>query len=100
MNAPVRNELDPRVCYQALLSMDARFDGCFFVGVLTTGIYCRPVCHARKAKLKNVRFYSSAAAAEQEGFRPCRRCHPESAPGSPDWIGAPFLLTRALQLLD
>ena len=74
--------LDPRSCYKALRSRDYRYDGRFFVGVKTTGIYCRPVCPARAALYKNVAFYRTAAEAEEEGFRPCKRCRPESAAGS------------------
>ena len=69
-------------------SRDRRFDGRFFVGVRTTGIYCRPICPAPTPKLENVDFYACAAAAEDAGFRPCRRCRPETAPGTPAWIGS------------
>lgn len=73
--------LDARACYAALRARDSRFDGCFFVGVSSTGIYCRPVCRARTPKVDNCSFYASAAAAEAAGFRPCLRCRPELAPG-------------------
>jgi AraC family transcriptional regulator, regulatory protein of adaptative response / DNA-3-methyladenine glycosylase II len=73
--------LDPTSCYRALASHDPRFDGVFFVGVTTTGIYCRPVCRARLPRAERCRFFPSAAAAEAEGFRPCLRCRPEKAPG-------------------
>jgi AraC family transcriptional regulator, regulatory protein of adaptative response / DNA-3-methyladenine glycosylase II len=73
--------LDPTSCYRALAARDARFDGVFFVGVMTTKIYCRPVCRARLPKADRCRFYPSAAAAEGAGFRPCLRCRPEKAPG-------------------
>jgi AraC family transcriptional regulator of adaptative response / DNA-3-methyladenine glycosylase II len=69
-------------CYRALVARDARFDGLFFVGVTTTGIYCRPICPARTPGSKNCRFFPVAAAAEQAGFRPCLRCRPELAPGN------------------
>ena len=72
---------DARQCYRALRAHDARFDGRFFVGVATTGIYCRPVCTARTPREENCRFFPSAAAAEAGGFRPCLRCRPELAPG-------------------
>ena len=75
-------ELDTNLCYQAMLSHDARFDGVFFVGVATTGIYCRPVCTARTPRQENCAFFRSAAAAERAGFRPCLRCRPELAPGN------------------
>lgn len=73
--------LNDRICYRALAARDARFDGLFFVGVKTTGIYCRPVCTARTPGRERCRFFSNAAAAEREGFRPCLRCRPELAPG-------------------
>lgn len=76
---------DPKACYKALASRDARFDGKFFVGVASTGIYCRPVCRVRLPKAVNCRFYESAAAAEHAGFRPCLLCRPENAPG---WCSA------------
>ena len=73
---------EPAIAYRALLSRDARFDGTFFVGVSTTGIYCRPICPSRRPKPEHCRFFPSAASAESEGFRPCLRCRPESAPGN------------------
>ncbi|HEY3268879.1 MAG TPA: DNA-3-methyladenine glycosylase 2 [Armatimonadota bacterium] len=75
-------ELDPTICYGALRTHDPRFDGAFFVGVSSTGIYCRPVCTAKIPRRENCSFYPSAAAAEQCGYRPCRRCRPELAPGA------------------
>jgi AraC family transcriptional regulator, regulatory protein of adaptative response / DNA-3-methyladenine glycosylase II len=73
--------LNPAICHRALDSRDARFDGLFFVGITTTGIYCRPVCPARISYRDRRRFFDSAAAAEEAGFRPCLRCRPELAPG-------------------
>lgn len=73
--------LEPESCYRALGARDPRFDGVFFVGVATTGIYCRPVCTARLPSERSCRFFPSAAAAEKAGFRPCLRCRPERAPG-------------------
>jgi len=73
--------LDPAACHRALDARDARFDGLFFVGITTTGIYCRPVCPARISYRDRRRFFDSAAAAEEAGFRPCLRCRPELAPG-------------------
>lgn len=73
--------LDPDTCYQTMLTKDRRFDGWFFVGVSSTGIYCRPVCPVRAPKLRNCHFFANAAAAERAGFRPCLRCRPELAPG-------------------
>lgn len=74
--------LDPDTCYQTMLSRDRRFDGWFFVGVSSTGIYCRPVCPVRTPKRENCHFFTNAAAAERAGFRPCLRCRPELAPGN------------------
>jgi AraC family transcriptional regulator of adaptative response / DNA-3-methyladenine glycosylase II len=73
--------LDPDACYRALSTHDARFDGRFFVGVRTTGVYCRPVCTVRAPRRENCRYFRSAAAAEGAGFRPCLKCRPELAPG-------------------
>src|ERR1700729_1312926 len=73
--------LDPEACYRAVRSRDRRFDGRFFTAVSSTGIYCRPICPVRPPKRENMRFYSSAAACEGAGFRPCLRCRPERAPG-------------------
>jgi len=78
---PVGLAADPSACYRALKSHDARFDGRFFVGVKTTGIYCRPVCRVRLPLQKNCTFFNTAPAAEGAGFRPCLRCRPETAPG-------------------
>jgi len=75
--------LDWETCDRARLARDPAFDGAFFTGVLTTRIYCRPVFPVRPAKSENVRFFATAAAAERAGFRPCLRCRPETAPGSP-----------------
>src|SRR6476469_6550569 len=87
------------LCYRALCSRDPRFDGRFFIGVATTGVYCRPICPARTAHASHVRFYPCAAAAEAAGFRGCRRCHPEASPGSPDWNVRADLVARALRLV-
>lgn len=76
------HDIDPDIAYRALRSRDARFDGTFFVGVSTTGIYCRPVCPSPKPRKENCTFFPSAAAAESDGFRPCLRCRPEEAPGN------------------
>lgn len=93
-------KLDHQICYSAIKSRDARFDGRFFAAVLTTGIYCRPVCPALTPRPENVRFLTSAAAAEEEGFRPCLRCRPEASPGTPDWQGPYTLVSRALRLIS
>jgi AraC family transcriptional regulator of adaptative response / DNA-3-methyladenine glycosylase II len=91
--------LDPEVCYRALVTRDARFDGRLFVGVTSTGIYCRPVCPARPAKRVNCRFFASAAAAQEAGFRPCLRCRPETAPELATWHGASNTVNRGLALI-
>lgn len=78
---PASHPLDDDSAYRALQAHDARFDGRFFVGVTSTGIYCRPVCRVRLPRRENCRFFGHAAAAEQAGFRPCLRCRPEQAPG-------------------
>lgn len=92
-------QLDVAACERARVSRDRRYDGLFFSGVRTTGIYCRPVCPVRPAKARNVTFYLSAAAAEQDGFRPCLRCRPETAPFSPAWRGSQATVDRALRLI-
>src|SRR3546814_19506155 len=83
-----------------MLAKDARFDGRFFTGVLTTGIFCRPVCPAPAPNVDNVRYFPSAAAASEAGFRPCLRCRPEAAPGSPLWVGSAAVVGRAQALLQ
>ena len=92
--------LDPDVCYAALRARDRRFDGRFFVAVRTTKIYCRPICPAPTPKRQNVEFFSCSAAAQAAGFRPCRRCRPETSPGTPAWNGTSAVVTRALRLID
>jgi len=90
---------DPERCYQAAHSKDARFDGVFFIAVTSTGIYCRPSCPARTPKRENVRFYASAAAAQQAGFRACLRCRPDATPGSPEWNLRADVVARAMRLI-
>jgi AraC family transcriptional regulator, regulatory protein of adaptative response / methylated-DNA-[protein]-cysteine methyltransferase len=92
--------LDARRCDRARIARDRRFDGRFFTGVLTTRIYCRPTCPVKPAKSRNVVFFPTAAAAERAGFRPCLRCRPETAPGTPAWHGAAATITRALRLIE
>src|SRR6188472_3444326 len=75
-------KLDSKSFYKALLARDRRFDGLFFVGVTSTGVYCRPVCPVKPPKERNCRFYRTAQEAEVNGFRPCLRCRPELAPGN------------------
>jgi len=91
--------LNVAVCEQARVKRDRRYDGLFFSGVRTTKIYCRPVCPVHPAKARNVTFYPSAAAAEQDGFRPCLRCRPEAAPFSPAWKGSLTTVQRAVRLI-
>ena len=93
------NSFDNDVFERARLSRDARFDGRFFVGVKTTGIYCRPICPANAPKSENVSFYSTAAAAGEAGYRPCLRCRPECAPGTPAWEGTSTTVQRGLRLI-
>jgi AraC family transcriptional regulator of adaptative response / DNA-3-methyladenine glycosylase II len=93
------DSLDPEACYRALVTRDPRFDGRLFVGVTSTGIYCRPVCPARTAKFENCRFFASAAAAQEAGFRPCLRCRPETAPDLASWRGTSNTVSRALALI-
>lgn len=92
--------LTPSICRKARLARDPRFDGLFFLAVATTGIYCRPICPARPPREDNVSYYPSAAAAAAQGFRPCLRCRPESAPESPAWQGTSTTVNRALQLIN
>src|SRR5919108_1872579 len=92
--------LDAKTCDRARLARDRRFDGRFFTGVLTTRIYCRPTCPVKPARSRNVVFFPTAAAAERAGFRPCLRCRPETAPGTPAWHGSAATVTRALRLID
>ncbi|HSC27933.1 MAG TPA: AlkA N-terminal domain-containing protein [Vicinamibacterales bacterium] len=91
---------EPRICEQARLSRDPRFDGLFFTAVTSTGIYCRPVCPAPAPKPRNVMYFPSAAAAEAAGFRPCLRCRPELAPGEAAWRRGDEIVARALALID
>jgi AraC family transcriptional regulator of adaptative response/methylated-DNA-[protein]-cysteine methyltransferase len=91
--------LDHEVCDRARLARDRAFDGLFFTGVRTTRVYCRPVCPVRPARSANVQFFGSAAAAERAGFRPCLRCRPETAPGSPAWGGTATTVARGMRLI-
>jgi AraC family transcriptional regulator, regulatory protein of adaptative response / DNA-3-methyladenine glycosylase II len=91
--------VDPERCYRAAQSRDARFDGWFYMAVRTTGIYCRPSCPALTPKRTNVEFFRSAAAAQQRGFRACKRCRPDASPGSPEWDVRGDLVARAMRLI-
>ncbi|CAN5584077.1 DNA-3-methyladenine glycosylase 2 [soil metagenome] len=92
--------LNPESCYQALLTHDARFDGAFFVAVRSTKIYCRTVCPAKTPMFKNVTFYTTAAAAENAGYRPCLRCRPELAPGNASVDSVSRLASIALNRIE
>ena len=92
--------LDVAALDRARISRDSRFDGKFFIAVKTTGIYCRPVCPAPSPKKTNIRYYATAAAAAEAGFRPCLRCRPEAAPGTPAWLGTSAAVRRALRLIQ
>ena len=91
--------LDHDHCYRAVSARDARFDGQFIAGVLTTGIYCRPSCPAATPRPHNVRFYATAAAAHEAGLRACKRCQPDAVPGNPDWNLRDDLAGRAMRLI-
>lgn len=90
---------DTERCLRAVQSKDARFDGWFYTAVLTTRIYCRPSCPVVPPKPENMRFYPSAAAAQQAGFRACKRCRPDASPGSPEWNARADLVARAMRLI-
>ncbi|MBI1798133.1 MAG: DNA-3-methyladenine glycosylase 2 family protein [Candidatus Eisenbacteria bacterium] len=92
--------LDPDICFRAFESRDRRFEGRFVTAVVTTGIYCRPGCPARMPRRRNLRFFVCGAAAEEAGFRPCLRCRPDSAPGTPAWGGTSASVSRAMRLID
>ena len=91
--------LDRRALDRARVSRDPRFDGKFFIAVTSTRVYCRPVCPVPSPKSANVRYYASAAAAAAAGYRPCLRCRPEAAPGTPAWLGTSAVVRRALRLI-
>ena len=86
-------------CVRAVRSKDARFDGWFYTAVVTTGIYCRPSCPVVPPKVVNMRFYPSAAAAQQAGYRACKRCRPDASPGSPEWNQRADVVARAMRLI-
>ena len=91
--------LDDEQCYRAAQSRDSRFDGCFFTAVKTTGIYCRPSCPAMTPQRRNVEFFVTAAAAQQHGYRACKRCRPDASPGSPEWNVRADVVGRAMRLI-
>jgi len=91
--------MDDEQCYQAVSSKDSRFDGVFCTAVTSTGIYCRPSCPAITPKRQNVRFFRTAAAAQEAGFRACKRCRPDASPGSPEWNMGAHVTARAMRLI-
>ena len=91
--------MDFEVSYRALAAKDSRFDGWFFTAVTSTGVYCRPSCPARTPLRAHVRFYPSAAACQQAGFRACKRCRPDATPGSPEWNARGDVVARAMRLI-
>jgi AraC family transcriptional regulator of adaptative response / DNA-3-methyladenine glycosylase II len=91
--------IDPGICWQAIYSRDPRFDGRFFMGTTTTGIYCRNICPVPFARPKNIVMFACAAAAELAGFRPCKRCQAQAAPGTPAWLGTSAVVNRAFRLI-
>jgi AraC family transcriptional regulator of adaptative response / DNA-3-methyladenine glycosylase II len=91
--------LDPGICWQAIYSRDPRFDGRFFMGATTTGIYCRNICPVPFARPRNVVLFACAAAAESAGFRPCKRCQAQAAPGTPAWLGTSAVVNHAFRLI-
>ena len=93
-------DMDRIACYRAISTRDARFDGRLFVGVRTTGVYCRPICRARTPKFENVVFFALAVAAQEAGFRPCLRCRPETSPELAFWRGTSNTVSRALALIE
>jgi AraC family transcriptional regulator of adaptative response / DNA-3-methyladenine glycosylase II len=98
--ATAKPELDPAVCWQAVYSRDRRFDGRLFVGIAGTGVYCRSTCPASFGRPARVRWFPSTGAAEAAGFRPCKRCRPDTSPGSSAWFGTLAVVSHALQLIS
>jgi AraC family transcriptional regulator of adaptative response / DNA-3-methyladenine glycosylase II len=93
------SDLEPDVCWQAVYSRDARFDGRFFAGAVTTRVYCRSICPVPFARPNNIVWFASAAAAERAGYRPCQRCRAAASPGTPAWLGTSAVVSRALRLI-
>jgi AraC family transcriptional regulator, regulatory protein of adaptative response / methylated-DNA-[protein]-cysteine methyltransferase len=100
MMPPDAMELDFAACERVRYARDPAFDGVIFIGVKSTGIYCRPICPVRQPLSRNVHYFPSAAAAEAAGLRPCLRCRPEAAPHSPAWRGTRTTVDRALRLIE
>src|ERR1700733_1765093 len=100
-DSPAGNlQLDPAFCWQAVYSRDHRFDGFFFAGIASPGVFCRPICPVSFGHPESVHWFQSASAAEAAGFRPCRRCRPDTAPGSSAWFGTWAVVSRALKLIS
>src|SRR5688572_9865534 len=100
MRSPVIADLDEASCYRALAARDRRFDGLFYVGVVSTGVYCRPICTARIPRADRCRFFRTAAEAERAGFRACLRCRPELAPGRAPVDSLPRLVASAVARIE
>ena len=100
VNPELETEFDPAICWQAVSARDRRFDGRFFAGVITTKVYCRPICPIPLRKAENIKWFRSAASARAQGFRPCRRCRPDTSPGTPAWHGTLAVVSRALRLIE
>jgi AraC family transcriptional regulator of adaptative response / DNA-3-methyladenine glycosylase II len=96
----ISDMIEAETCEAAMKNRDPSFDGLFFVGVKTTGIYCRPVCRVRMPRRENIQFYPSAASAERAGYRPCLRCRPETAPFCPAWKGTRTTVERAIRMIE
>jgi len=97
--AETSQSLDPAICWQAIYSRDPRFDGKFFAAATSTGLYCRNICPVPFARPNNIVLFACAAAAEAAGFRPCKRCQPQAAPGTPAWLGSSAVVSRAFRLI-
>jgi len=95
-----RSEFEPALCWEAIHSRDRRFDGKFFAGMETRGVYCRSICPVSFGQMANIRWFHSAAAAVESGFRPCRRCRPDTTPGSAAWFGTMAVVSHALKLIS
>lgn len=93
-------QFDKKTCSRARKTRDPRFDGRFFIGVVTSHVYCRSICPAPTANERNCRYFASAASAAEAGFRPCLRCRPECSPGTPAWMGTSATVSRALRLIS
>jgi len=94
-----KSTLDRGICLQAIYSRDSRFDGRFFAGTTSTGLYCRNICPAPYTNPDNIRLFCSVLSAESAGFRPCKRCHPQAVPGVGAWLGTSAVVSRATRMI-